>query len=154
MRPLHFHEEISGNCLVQIPKCPNWAHWAAKMVLSANILQTYRDTTLKPCSTTINAAIPIPWNCFDALISFRSQNAQIKPSGQQKWHFWPISWKRKEIRPWNHAPLQRWGYSASNSITGFWDLISSASQNAQIDPNWQTKWPLWLISWEREEIRP
>ena len=43
----HFTPVTWGIYSVKIPKCPNFAQWAARMVFLASILGTEREKTLK-----------------------------------------------------------------------------------------------------------
>ena len=58
--------------------------------------KTYDPKTML-CSQICGHSSAI-YKWFEVLISIGSQNAQIEPNGQPKWHFWPISWERKEKR--------------------------------------------------------
>ena len=89
----HLHKSNLGFLSCPDPKMPRLSPLGSQNSIFCHSLGNKKGMTLTLCSAHMNAAIPLPQKWFRVRISFRSQNAEIEPSGQPKWHFWSISWE-------------------------------------------------------------
>ena len=111
-------EEVRGYYLVKIPKCPNWAQWAAKMAFLANILGTGRDKTLKSCFDPWMWSFCVVMLVNGLCISFGIQDIPILKFGAQKrgfpkvdfgglfWAFITHELPKKVLRPFTQFSLK------------------------------------------------